>query len=435
MARAMASERANSETLLNTTVVLYVVLWIFEGAVRKWIPSLDGPMYVFRDLIVTTVLLGLFLKRGVPAGTILATVSLVSFGILQSITLNVDVMVITLGLRAMIAPLLLLALLFSAASPLRTDLIPRVVLMVLPLQTLLVIVQVSSDRSSSWNRQTGGEEAYFTTADDIVRAAGTFSAPAGLIAFCGIATVSLLVLWPKWSNPVLKLTSATLLIAMLGLSGSRGAVFICGVLVIAWVLRARASSRPTRLPMLAGVALTASVTIAIIGFLLPNVTGAFQERFVAASSSENTALRILTSAFGYLVTDLQPLGSGLGVHSSSGRAVGSAGEWIEDDSARWVAEMGVLGLWLGVLRSFIGLLLLILATRRRDWTEAQHLTATYLGVLLVAGSVTTNPSTQGAVAIIAVWLASEFKSRNRLKGVDDEDSHQHASVSAEQRRD
>ncbi len=45
-----------SATIAAGAIILYVHLWVLEGALRKWVPGLGDLMYVSRDLIMVLVL-------------------------------------------------------------------------------------------------------------------------------------------------------------------------------------------------------------------------------------------------------------------------------------------------------------------------------------------------------------------------------------------
>lgn len=402
----------------------YVHLWILEGAFRKWIPQLDSAFYFARDGILILGIAAIFALYGPP--TCRRWVSYVLWGLvsawaillaIQVTQLDVPIMVGIAGVRNYIAPILLPLLIARDGFGQFVPRLFRTVALYGPIQAALTLIQVGSPRTAWINIQTGGDEAFFTTAGGIVRASGTFSAPAGLILFATLCLVAGLVItsgesgvspWLGW----LAIVSAIVLIAI---GGSRGAVFAAAFVLVAWFAHTALVMRPRQvLGMIAVTAVGAAVGWGVIN-AVPAVFDAFVMRFVNASQDENTVERLGRAVFGFNDLHIPFLGDGAGMYSSIGIALGSGKTWIEVDSARWVAELGFVGFalaWFRVLFAAALAVSIVLGSRR--FPLSSSLSAAGLIQVLLFGSVTTQPSTQGYFGILLVIFLST-KTRDRMR--------------------
>lgn len=405
---------------------LYVHLWVLEGAVRKWIPQLDVVMYAARDgaliaaIILAVVLFGSSRRR--------ATLTLIFWGsvavafvlaMLQVIAQDGSIAVALMGLRNYVAPFLLPFIVFRDELSAFCGRAVRILLFYAPIQAVLVLLQVAAPASAWVNIQAGGDEAYLTSANGVVRAAGTFSAPAGLIMFTALALAAgLAVIHRDFKMPPLRgwlaVGSVTLIVTV---GGSRGAVFACASVVLAWIfyLLVRGQFRGVVIAFFALLAGFATYYAAVQ--LAPAAMEAFAARFVSASQSEDTWARILNDAAGFLASPITAWGDGFGTHSSIGIALGSGLGWIESDNMRWVAELGLVGYMAAISRLAIGIGLAIwLVMRSRRIPMSAFVFGAVIVVALIAGPLTTQPSTQGQFAIASAIFVAALSAQSRARG-------------------
>lgn len=408
--------------IIHRIAAIYVVLWILEGAFRKWLPATDSLFYVVRDF---TLILGLcvaFLRAGPSrhrqTATLLFWTSVTAFsilGLLEVVIKDVPISIAIFGVRNYVAPLLLPFVIFRERITTFAISAARILVAFAPVQLVLVILQVNSAPSAWINLQTGGEQAYFTTSSGVVRAAGSFSAPAGLIAYLTLAlAASLTLLLSNRKSDIFRGWIGVCSIApMIALGGSRSAVFSAAIVASGWLLYNLAQGRIKYLTIaILGLAV-ASIAVSAAMAALPTVFRAFLVRFDAASQSEDTVGRVLDSFSAFVSTPAGLFGNGIGMQSTIGVSLGSGLAWVEADSARGVQELGVLGLCLAITRIVAGAYIFVtILLQPRRVTAFEYLFAIVALPLLVAGSITTQPSTQGQFGItIAIILSASFLRR------------------------
>lgn len=423
-ARSASSIESRRTTAVTTLGVLYIHLWVIEGAIRKWIPTLDSAAYFARDLVLIIGLFVIFALYGPPRDRVRWTAVLWALIAAAIILASIDALrgsappaVAIAGARNYLTPLILPIVLIRDGALNFARRGARAILLWLPIEAVLTVIQVMSPRSSAINLQTGGEEAYFTTANGIVRASGTFSAPAGLILFatvglaCGIAVVAGSVAVNRllgWAG----LISAVVLVV---LGGSRGAIATSSVVLAGWILHSLLSGKFRSVVLAVLIAAGAALVFWVATSSLPDVFNAFLLRFENAAQDENTVARVQRTVLGFTDVQASVFGSGLGYHSTIGIALGSPGPWFEVDSERWVAELGVVGLVLAWVRLICsGILAVWLVANLRRVTVYSAMLGAALVQSLAMGSITTQPSTQGYFAILlSLFACSIIANRNR----------------------
>lgn len=387
---------------------VFVHLWILEGALRKWVPGTESLMYFARDIVIILVLmlLGLFCAKAekpkpfIAFWLILAVLTLLA--VVQVIALPIDLRVAIVGLRSYLAPLFLLYGALRYGFPGLSTRLARIIVAYGPVLALLAIVQVLSPATSVINRQVGSDEAYFINFG-VVRASGTFSAPAGLSTFAPLClALSLALMSQPARSKDFKIGVVGLLssLAIVGLGGNRLAVL--GALIVAAIYCLRqlslGSSRETR--RLAGFLLIITLVAVVAVAAFPSVLNAFSQRFENASQSEDSSARLVEQTFGFLTYPMSFFGHGIGVHSQAGISLGSGREWVEWDTEKWVAELGIIGWFLAVLRLALSTVLIgrvMIAIHRLPLLASMSFAAVI--PTLLYGQITQFPSNQAFVSI------------------------------------
>lgn len=209
---------------------LYFLLWIFEGALRKWIlPSLATPLLVVRDpiaiyIIIKALYLNVkFMNSYVVFGSICTLLSLaitLTFG-------HANLFVGIYGARIMLLhfPLIfIIGCIFTKQDVLK---IGKVLLLINFLMTLIVYFQFSSPQTAFINVGIGGEgSAGFSGAMGYSRPPGTFSFTTGLSVFYTAVSVFVFYFWLSKDScsKILLYVSTIALVIALPLTISRGAV-------------------------------------------------------------------------------------------------------------------------------------------------------------------------------------------------------------------
>ncbi len=406
---AAVEMRPPAEVMASRVFVFYIAMWIAEGAVRKWVPGTEQIFYVLRDGVLILAIAGIGstgyrARSRTGAGTALLTLGFVLALIagVQVILGLLPLQAALLGWRSYAAPLLFLAYTILFVSRVDLGKAVRWVLIATLVNVVVVLAQVFSPAGAYINKDVGADAAYFVNAGGIVRPSGTFSAPIGLTEFTAIAfALSLFAL--HYLRAIKRLLVVSALIStvfIIAVSGSRGlvlnAVVVLGAYIAMQLLSGR-STAPRNIVLIGAVGIEA---LFAVGSIAPQVLDSFQTRFIDASRSEDTAGRIFSQAFDFLVQPLTWLGDGIGARSQAGILSGSTQTWIEVEKTRWVAELGLLGLILGWARTAIGpalMLWCLFARRPRDL--GAPLLAAVIFPAIAWGSIGVIPSTQAFAGI------------------------------------
>ncbi|MCW2118498.1 hypothetical protein [Flavobacterium sp. 7A] len=215
---------------LKIAIWLYFLLWIFEGALRKWIlPSLATPLLIVRDpiaiyVIVRALYLGVKFMNGYIVIALLSTV----FSLAITLTFgHANLFVALYGARIMLLHFTLIFIIGAVFSKKDVIQLGRVLLVMNLVMTLIVYFQFSSPQSAFINVGIGGEgSAGFSGAMGYSRPPGTFSFTTGLSVFYAFVSVFVFYFWLSKEaiyKPLLIASTIALVIA-LPLTISRGAV-------------------------------------------------------------------------------------------------------------------------------------------------------------------------------------------------------------------
>ena len=389
--------------------ILYVLLWVFEGILRKSLGPLDAVLYVSRDALAVAYILlrprTAFTRRATNglAVLIIYLILVLTVGLLPAFHGSQEILVGLSGFNAMASPALgLYALgILCGFDDVRAALL--LLVKVSPIVVVVSVLQVSSP-PTAWINAVGSEGRAEFVNFDVVRATGTFTAPSGLTLFVVLLSAISIALISTGDNArwgSLGLFSSLLLVA---LGGSRGAVLGVSLVFIIALLKSTRSREAFR-PVLMGAVL-ALLAFVFARIRFPGVLDSFQLRFEAAARSEDTSGRVLSRTYGFIDYYNSILGDGLGQFGNVARSYSGGLEWIEADSARWVAELGLLGLIFAIAKVSLGTHLLL----RLSTSSRPHAISSLSVVVptLLYGQMTQNPSVQGAIAIAGAWALQSF---------------------------
>ncbi|MBB4802506.1 hypothetical protein HNP37_002579 [Flavobacterium nitrogenifigens] len=221
---------------IKTAIWLYFLLWIFEGALRKWIlPSLATPLLIVRDPIAIYILLRAFYLR-VKFVNMYVVLSFIITLLSLSITMTFgheNMFVGIYGARIMLLhfPLIfVIGAVFTKEDILKMG---RAMLVINIIMTLIIYFQFISPQTAYINTGLGGEgSAGFDGAMGYFRPSGTFSFTTGLSSYYILASVFVFYFWlsKEACSKVLLISSTIALIIALPITVSRTAVL--GVLLV-----------------------------------------------------------------------------------------------------------------------------------------------------------------------------------------------------------
>ncbi|GEC72339.1 hypothetical protein SAMN05443543_11061 [Flavobacterium flevense] len=221
---------------LKSAIWLYFILWIFEGALRKWIlPGLATPLLVVRDPVAIYIIIQAFYSnvKFLNPYVVLSTVFTL-LGLAITLTFgHANLFVSLYGARIMLLhfPLIfIIGSVFSKEDVLKTG---YFFLAVNILMAVVVYFQFISPQTAYINVGLGGEgSSGFSGALGYSRPSGTFSFITGLACFYISTAVYIFYFWlsKEKCSKLLLIASTLALIFVMPLTISRGAVM--GVLVV-----------------------------------------------------------------------------------------------------------------------------------------------------------------------------------------------------------
>ena len=360
---------------LRWGVYLYLVLWVFEGALRKWIvPSLANPLLVVRDPVLIG-LYGLAWMKGVfPKNAFIAWIA--GLGVLATFVsleaTDAPIIVTTYGLRCDYLHLPLIFLLPMVLHRADLRLIGKYWLLVAAGMAALVLLQFRSGAGAFVNRGAGEGTLMLESAYGHIRPSGTFSYTNGLGGFAAITAAFFLqhLLEKRVYPRLLWLATIPALLIMVVLSGSRSAagiiaLILAGVFLVC-VVQGRYRASSIKLVALLGVMamLAGSFAVARQGLEV------FSSRFSSNKIEQGgfTGRYLSTWMLPFTVLDRAEAGGaglGMGTNVAAGLATGQRKFTMsEGEGGRIVLESGpVVGLSFVFLRLAITLYLGFMAWR------------------------------------------------------------------------
>jgi hypothetical protein len=364
-------------------ILVYFVLLIFEGTLRKWIlPQFSDVLLVVRDPVALAIYALAIKARVFPRngyifwlGVIALLSWLVALVVLQPyLSLKPLILVTGFGFRS---NFLHLPLIFIIGRVLDIEDVKKLgwwlLLGMLPM-SLLMALQFNGSPDSFVNRGAGlGESLQIGAGDGKIRPAGTFSFVTGVVSYAALVAAYLLYgslmrgLYRNW----LLFSAGFALVVAIGVSGSRSALL--SVLVVIASLLVIILVRPRAVNQF-GRNLLVAVVVLLLVSRLPLVkegVAVLSDRFVSTAEAEETSIAggLLTRVVGgftegFLFLSHVPIGGyGLGIGTNggakflTGRAIFllTEGEW-----GRVVLESGpILGpaylIWRTILTVSLGL--------------------------------------------------------------------------------
>ena len=407
----MAAERIAENSAFRasrTLLYAFVLLMIFEGAVRKWVePSLGTPLQVARDLMPTLSFLALIMsrpnaslvKRSVPTDPVMA--SLIAYFVVAVGTALISgqdsLAIPALGIRTHFAyaPLaLLIPMLFGREKLDRC--LWAVALLGIPIFALSAYQ--STQPFNSWINVYGDEEAPSAMFGDnsLVRATGTFSYITGMSYFAQyVAGISFYLATTAVNSRRSAAAYVCLAAAIVGCfaTGTRAALFgaglqICMMLLLSPPLRKRLLRR--------GLSTIASVIIVCLGTYVVGSAqiDAFMQRTQQVSSDVEWRLTDVLTEWTEPLT-AHPLGSGVGSgHQKAATFLGEQGGFggynslPESELSRVAIELGIIGfLAFGLFRISCYVYGYLVVTHAREGASALAALSLSTMLLLVGGGV------------------------------------------------
>jgi hypothetical protein len=391
---------------------VYLILWIVEGALRKWyLPSLSNPLLVVRDPVVVSIYVTALAANLFPMNRfVITTIVLGAVSFVVGFLVTGNLLVTAYGLRA---NFLHLPLIYVIGACLRPEDVRKMGLFLLVCaapMALIMAKQFYSSMDDWWNLGAGGGRQIIS-ADGRIRPAGTFSFTSGPGAFFTtvagflIASVTLRKWFKTWL--VLAATGGTILAA--AVAGSRS--LLATLVIVAIFFLIGCAMCPRVIPRLKFTAAGA-----ILAFIAVSALDVFQEgkavtyeRSAGATKNEGGFGGFLTRAVDPLIITPEKLGwggllgRGIGTGTVAARALAEEDEklaWGENEWDRVLMEsgpvFGLLYLGLRTLMTIVAYLECLRASRGGNLLAISLFGAGSVG--LVTGQF-GQPTSQGAASI------------------------------------
>lgn len=391
----------------SAAAVVYVHLFVIEGAVRKWVPGTEQPLYFFRDLLIGATILLLLMVGRSPRSALIAiyVFFILSFWSIQSIALSLPLPISIVGARSYIAPVLFVALLLQLRDRGLVIRTARTLLYYAPVQLAVSLLQVTAAPEAWVNKSVGSDVGAAFINDGVARASGTFSAPAALFLYLTLALAMGLAMLgaPERRDRTVAVAAVVSLIGCAAISGSRATILLAGILLVLFMVAPGRQAVRARI----GIGVAAATVVAAAIWLFPTVYRSTTARIANAADTEDTWGRVLNQAFGFAQYPFEPLGDGMGTRSQAGIALGSPLDWVEIESMKWPAELGFVGFVIAFVVLFAAGVCILHAFRCRHYGidgQIHRYALLALGLILTNGQITQFPSAQAFTAI-ALGLA------------------------------
>lgn len=347
---------------LKRVIWLYLILLVFEGALRKWFaPGLATPLLIIRDPLAAFLIFQAFRFRLMPSSPLLLAMFLVGFIAIPIAVIfgHGNPLVAAFGARPFI---LHFPAMFVIARVLNHDdlvQMGRFLMVVSVGMSALLVLQFYSPQFAFVNVGVGGEgSAGFAGALGYFRPSGTFSFTSGVAQFYALLAPFVIYGWlrPGVVNRVLLLLATGALILALPFSISRTLIFQVGLTILFAVLVASANPRLFIRTIGAGfgivVLLFVLASFGVFGDSLDVMTARFTMASEFEGGLEGTLVdRYLGGLFSVFInSDKWPLfGMGIGMGTNVGAQLlsGEVGFLIAE--GEWQRVGGELGIFLALV--------------------------------------------------------------------------------------
>lgn len=341
------AEDARTSARIFRLVRLYMLLWLFEGAARKWGPAATQEIFYFLRVPVIIILAGQALKgRG---GQLAGSVSTSLTGLLLVLVLafgNViagrqDAFSAILGARLYIEPWLVPVLAMGLTRSHGDRLMRLLVRLAIPI-TALAVLQARSSPFAYVNKLLLADRTDVFKNFEAVRASGTFTSSLGHSLFVILVFAVCLGSLIDGAGRCRRLHALGVLGALImAVTGGSRTTAIGMVLVALVGVTTYLSRHPTATPRILALGMVfGALSLMVAPRLAPGAVSAFERRVQVVGSAElrGRATAEYTDWF-YQLPNAESLGNGLG-SGALGLVNRGAVNVVEGELGRWVVELG-----------------------------------------------------------------------------------------------
>ena len=355
----MQKTTVNSEnSQLKSAIWIYFWLWVFEGALRKWVfPGLSNPLLVVRDPVAIYICYLAIRQKIYLNSYVIIGIMCMLIGIVLALLIGHQNLIVGLfGARIFLFHFPLIFIIGNVFNQEDVYNFGKYLLILMLPMAILIILQFLSPQSAWVNRGIGGnlEGAGFSGAMGYNRPPGLFSFISGLVSYIKLLAPFIIYFWldqkkcPKW---LLYSSSFALLIA-LPLTISRAAVASVLLSVLFGIVSVVGDKKKI-FNIFSAFLILVGISIILVQFELFNLgLEVFLKRFENSSNSEGNVSGIAVNRVlggmlnGFLSLLDQPLFSGnLGYGSNVGaRLISGSRTFLAGESTfgQIAQEMGLV---------------------------------------------------------------------------------------------
>ena len=402
-------ESRSAETRIEKLYLVFFILIIVEGAIRKWLFHGAGVAFIFiRDPIALLIYGTYFFKTRLSQGWVIywgfGVVGFAGLALIQALTESVSPFVILIGFRYY---LYFMPIAFIAGQSVSEQAFYKWVRLTiwcaLPI-SVLVILQFYSPVGSILNAGTAdsANELIFTVVYGVVRPYGPFSFTAGQGYFSDLSVcVSLIVLCERKKANVSFGLAVGMLVAsltMVALSGSRGTYIFSVPPILCFLAGELLAGRSRKVVWILGVSpVIIFIFLAILFVVFPQAALTMAERqqdAIAGEGATQYRMIFIATEFISVLTDTPLFGYGVGAGTNAGSflALGEAGFLLHEyEWTRLTEELGpIIGPFIIFLRISATTYLGYLAIKKaRRGSSIALILFGFVGPLLLIGQFTT----------------------------------------------
>jgi hypothetical protein len=424
----------NSQRRGRFAFAVLLVLWFFEGAVRKWGPSpLQQPLFFVRDPLVLYIYWLSWRASKSPQSRVLAAYQTlascyavaVSVGALMAVVVRQqDPIVALYGWRMYVLPIFLPVCVSRLGDDSWITTFRTCIFALTPFLGLLSLAQVGASANSWLNKSLIEGANILTTSRGVVRATSTFTSPAGHSVAVTLIIAALLMRDPPGTRARSKWLvgcCSFIAVGLVAISGSRLILLNSAIVVCAYLAHSLATSPLRFLRTSLGIASASAIGYGLAHWLAAPVLLAFGQR-IAEAQRDTPGSRVLSAATSWLEVYNHAPSIGFGPGSLARGGVSLAGSsWVENELARQLFEVGALFFpFLFVARLGIVSWLVVCALRYSSTWRGPSLVV-LAGAAIPAigwGQVTGQGSINGfawlVLSLIAILVSTSVSSRPNM---------------------
>lgn len=358
----MKEKKIDIHAWLKKGIWLYIILLIFEGALRKWfLPFLSTPLLVIRDPIALLLIFFSWKHNYLPFSPYVIGMFFCGFvGIITALTVgHGSIPVAIFGARILMLHFPVMFVMMGVLNREDVSKVGRFVLWITIPMAVLIALQFYSSQSSWVNRGVGGdmEGSGFSGAMGYFRPSATFSFTNGSTMFFSLSACFLFffLISKEKTSKMLLIGAAIALLASIPLSISRALFFSIG-LTLLFTLIAVSTKREYFLKIV-GLTIFFAVVLLVLGKMpfFQTATEAFTSRFESASKVEGgVSASLIDRFFGGMLTAMSDsnnspfFGYGMGMGTNVGSLLLTGKQTFLIAEEEWPRIVGEMGFLLGI---------------------------------------------------------------------------------------